>query len=233
MRKPTRDALGHSISEQRAKPDPATPTAIGYGSRQGRSRRADVLTALRDKNSNIGQKIRQRRRRLGLTLREVADAAGLSAGFLSQIERDLATPSLVSLFNIAKSIDASVSDFLVTPQEERAVFLDSERRYFSISNSPLLYSRLSSEFPDRSLNVTFVKVPPGYTSELSSHEGEEVMYVVSGGIFVTIGGEHFELGKDDSIHFRSTTFHKWGSTSGTETKLLTIVTVPVYESREA
>jgi transcriptional regulator with XRE-family HTH domain len=192
----------------------------------------DLGMVRREKNSKIGGKVRQRRRHLGLTLRQVSESSGLSVGFLSQIERDLATPSLVSLFNIARSIDASVTDFLVMPQQERAVVLDKDRDEFTIVGSPLIYSRLSSEFSDRILHVTHVKVPPGYVSELSSHEGEEIMYVCSGGIFVNIGGEHFDLGKDDSIHFQSTVFHKWGSTADVETRLLTIVTVPVYEDRK-
>jgi transcriptional regulator with XRE-family HTH domain len=185
---------------------------------------------MRDKNMDVGEKIRRRRRRLGLTLRQVSESAGLSVGFLSQIERGLATPSLVSLFNIARSIGASVSDFLATPQHERAVFRDKEREHFTIAGSPLLYSRLSGEFPERELNVTFVQVPTGYVSEFSSHEGEELMFVLSGGIFVTIGGERYDLGKGDSIHFRSSVFHSWGNTSDDQTRLLTIVTVPVYES---
>ena len=55
------------------------------------------------------------------------------------------------------------------------------------------------------------------------------MYVLKGGIFINIGGEHRELTTGDSIHFRSTVYHKWGSNSDAETHIVTIVTVPVYD----
>lgn len=51
----------------------------------------------RNTKTSLGSSLRERRRKLGLPLKEVADGAGLSVGFISQIERDLTAPSLSSL----------------------------------------------------------------------------------------------------------------------------------------
>ncbi|MCE3544130.1 helix-turn-helix transcriptional regulator, partial [Escherichia coli] len=62
--------------------------------------------------------IRARRRQLQLTLQEICDAAGISVGYLSQVERDHATPSLGTLAQIARSLDVGVDYFIATPTAE-------------------------------------------------------------------------------------------------------------------
>jgi len=64
----------------------------------------------------LGQRLRARRRELSLTLKEVADAAGLSVGFISQVERGLTVPSLSSLASIAGVLGSHVTTFLAQPE---------------------------------------------------------------------------------------------------------------------
>ena len=54
---------------------------------------------------SIASLLKARRHERGLTLQELADRAELSAAFLSQAERGKATPSIVSLINIAKALE--------------------------------------------------------------------------------------------------------------------------------
>ena len=53
----------------------------------------------------LGTRLRDRRQSLGLTLKEVADQAGLSVGFISQIERGITIPSLTSLINVCRVLE--------------------------------------------------------------------------------------------------------------------------------
>ncbi len=64
----------------------------------------------------LGKRLRARRRELSLTLKEVADGAGLSVGFISQVERGLTVPSLSSLASIAGVLDSHVTTFLAQPR---------------------------------------------------------------------------------------------------------------------
>ena len=73
-----------------------------------------------DNAPTLGCRLRDRRKALGLTLAQVADAAGLTAGFISQIERDLATPSLTSLTNVARVLDLDPAAFLMQPPDPGA-----------------------------------------------------------------------------------------------------------------
>ena len=68
---------------------------------------------------NLGARLRARRKAIGKTMQQVADEASLTIGFISQIERGISTPSLASLYNVAKALDASV-DMLVSQAPKRS-----------------------------------------------------------------------------------------------------------------
>ena len=67
---------------------------------------------------SLGARLRARRKAIGKTMQQVADEAGLTIGFISQIERGLSSPSLASLYNVAQALDASV-DMFVSRKPER------------------------------------------------------------------------------------------------------------------
>ena len=70
----------------------------------------------------IGQRIKQLRVMKGLTQEELADRAELSKGFISQVERDLTSPSIATLMDILQCLGVSVSEFLQKNPEEQIVF---------------------------------------------------------------------------------------------------------------
>ncbi len=61
---------------------------------------------------SLGARLRARRKAIGKTMQQVADEANLTIGFISQIERGISSPSLASLYNVAKALDASVDMFV-------------------------------------------------------------------------------------------------------------------------
>ncbi len=72
-----------------------------------------------------GQMIRARRVQLGLTLQQLGEKAGLSPAFISLVERNKASPSLVSLLNLARALDVKASAFMEIPAGH--VFTDDQR----------------------------------------------------------------------------------------------------------
>ena len=64
----------------------------------------------------LGHRLRTRRQELGLSLRELAERVGLTASFLSQIERDLASPSIESLRKISDALEVPIFHFLIEPE---------------------------------------------------------------------------------------------------------------------
>jgi transcriptional regulator with XRE-family HTH domain len=163
----------------------------------------------------LGQRLRARRKARGMTLQQVADATGLTAGFVSLIERDLATPSIASVSGIAGVLGATMGEFLDTPPAPSALTRAEARQEYAIAQGGLSYERLSNAFAGSVLRSVVIHEPPGHRSEPVSHAGEELIYVLSGQLTVELEGEVTVLRPGDSIHFSSIRVHAaWNA--GTE-----------------
>ncbi len=174
-----------------------------------------ALTAREDQVEEItlGVHLRERRKALNLTLKEVADRAGLSVGFISQIERSITTPSLSSLVSVSRVLGLHVSEFLAQPRVDTPQTRHDERPVYAISRNSVTYERLSSSFPGSILRSVIIHEPPGHRGEPISHEGEEILFVLEGAITVEVEGERSILEAGDSIHFPSTRTHStWNHT---------------------
>ena len=166
--------------------------------------------------SELGAGLRTRRKELGLTLQAVANAAGLTAGFISQVERGITAPSLASLVSVAEVLQTPLSAFLRQPRQDSAATHESSRAAYSVAGAEVTYERLSTSFNGSKLHSVIVNEPPGFRSEPISHRGEEMFYIISGEITVEIEGEIEILSKGASIHFDSSRIHStWNHGIGT------------------
>ena len=180
----------------------------------------------------LGSRLRERRRALGLTLQEVADATNLSVGFISQLERDLTSPSLASLAAIARILQTHVSEFLVMPGTGTSVTRPDGRNRQALTEGGQVYERISAAFAGHSLNAVIIHEAPGYRSERSRHEGEELYYVLEGSTTIELEGKRIILRAGDSMHFESGRSHSsWNHTTET-TRILVVCTMDVFGENE-
>lgn len=170
----------------------------------------------------LGARIRDRRKALGLTLQVVADQAGLTTGFISQIERGIAAPSLSSLAAVSRVLGIEASDLFMQPPVPGPMTRSGDRPVYSLDPKALSYERISSTFPGNVLRAVIIHEAPGYRSEPIRHEGEELFFVLSGALTVEIDGVRNLLRAGDSIHFASTRVHSsWNHTTEVTTMLHT------------
>lgn len=155
----------------------------------------------------LADRLRARRKNVGLTMQQVADQAGLSVGFISQIERGITTPSLSSLVSVSRVLGLHVSEFLAQPPADTPQTRHDERPVYAISESSVTYERISSSFPGSVLRSVIIHEPPGHRAEPIAHEGEEMLFVLEGTVTVEVAGERTVLETGDSIHFPSTKIH--------------------------
>ncbi len=181
----------------------------------------------------LGERLRRQRNLLGLTLQGVADAAGLSVGFVSQIERGITTPSLSSLVAVSRVLNVHVSDFLAQPKVTAPLTRQSERPHYAIGGNSLTYERLSSSFPGNVLRSVIIHEPPGYRSEPIAHEGEEIYFILDGELTVEISGVETVLAAGDSIHFPSTKIHSTWNHTDQPTTILHTGTMDVFGEEPA
>ena len=174
----------------------------------------------------IGHRIKARRKALGLTLQELAAESGLSAPFISQAERNLTTPSVWSLMNLAKALQVEVSHFMEWPQTNEIVFRADKPKVVNI-DSVVGYVDLASELPDRKMDAVMVRIPAGFAFPPDSHDGEIFRYVVKGRLTAVAGEVEVELGPGDGMHFDGRATHYVRNDSD-EDVLLLYVSTPAY-----
>lgn len=174
----------------------------------------------------FGGRIRDLRRKAGLTLQALADQAGISVGFLSQVERDKATPSLGTLASLAAALGVDVDVFIATPKPADSVTRAGERPRFAIADSSLGYERLTTTLPGGTLSALIVHIPQGYASETVAHVGEELIVVLDGTIRQTLAGADFVLRPGDSLHFMGDTPHAFANIGEGPARLLWTGTSP-------
>lgn len=181
-------------------------------------------------NPSLGERLRDRRKALGMTQQQVADAASLTVGFISQVERGLSTPSLASLYNLAGALQASVDTFVSrAPGGGNSLVTHSgERQTYRAPGIARSYEFLERGFPDALLNACLSHVPPGHASETMSHEGEEFVYLVSGRMRYEVDGEGYELGPGDTLHFDSRRPHRGTNIGTTEAVELWVGTMRIF-----
>ena len=180
----------------------------------------------------LGERLRERRQALGLTLKQVADDASLSVGFISQIERGITTPSLSSLVNVSRVLGQHVSSFLSLPPGTASLTRLDQRPHYAVGSSALVYERISAAFPGYQLTTVIIHQPPGYRSELIAHDGEELFYMLAGAMTVEVEGEIFVLEAGDSLHFSSQRVHTTWNHGDVEAVLLHTCTMDVFGDRE-
>ena len=170
-----------------------------------------------DDIASLGERLRNRRKSLNLTLQEVADQAGFSVGFISQIERNITVPSLTSLVAVCRVLELDIGAFLGQPKSSSAVTRHNQRPVYALGGAPghtVTFERTSAAFPGSTLRSTIFSEPPGYRSEPMRHEGEEIFFIIEGALTIEIDGQCTILEAGDTAHFPSTLSHStWNHTT--------------------
>lgn len=205
------------------------PTPVAAPPRRAASADAALSGPVADaRGLEVGAALRRRRNDLGLTLAEVGQRSGFTTGYLSQLERDLATPSLTALAAIGRALGVELDFFLRTPNGRGHHFPASGRDFFSLSRHGMQYARVSGEFPGHVANALFVRIPAQYFSHPIKHEGEELVYVIEGRLRYTLGERSLDLAPGDVVHLPSSTAHCWENPTDEAACVLWVGTAPIF-----
>lgn len=163
-----------------------------------------------DKKPHLGSRLRILRETRALSLAELARSSGLTKGYLSKVEREIATPSTATLLVLCEALGISLGElFESTPHHD--VIRASERVAISLGGEGILESLISPS-GERRLQVLHSIIQPGGGSgpDLYSLPSEvEFAFVLSGSISLTVEGVVHRLRKGDSITFSSQVPHSF------------------------
>ncbi len=176
---------------------------------------------------NIGAKIKELRVAKGLTQEELADRSELSKGFISQLERDLTSPSIATLADILQCLGVSVADFFAEDTVEQVVFGDED--YFEKLDAELK-NKIEWIVPTAQKNamepIRLTLEPGGETYPDNPHEGEEFGYVLKGEITIHLGNHTFQAKQGESFYYVPEKIHYIKSKKGAE--IIWISTPPSF-----
>jgi transcriptional regulator with XRE-family HTH domain len=176
---------------------------------------------------NVGLRLRLVRSSRGLSLAEVANAVGISTGFLSAIERSAMNASVATLRNLAKFYKLNILDFFDQSGARQYLVRPAERRQLDASDGVRM-ELLAWGNPVMEPHLFHVAPGAGSGEEEYSHDGEEFLFVLSGALNLVVNGEQYCLSKGDSFYFESTSPHRWSNPSKLEAVVLWVNTPPTF-----
>lgn len=177
----------------------------------------------------IGTKLKDLRIAKNLTQEELADRAELSKGFISQLERDLTSPSIATLVDILQCLGTDLQEFFSTPVDEQIVFHDQD--YFEKVDTELK-NKIEWIIPNAQKNmmepIRLTLEPGGSTYPDIPHEGEEFGYVLHGSITIHLGKNVYKAKKGESFYFIPNTQHYITANGKTGAELIWVSTPPSF-----
>ena len=190
-----------------------------------------------DKNK-IGAKVKLVRENRKLSVEEVAERSGLNAAQISSIEDGSLVPNLTPLIKIARVLGVRLGTFMDDQEDLGPVLVrggnekdkKSVTRFSERSNavsSDLDFYSLAQNKADRHMDPFVIDIfPPSHEDvKLSSHEGEEFIYVLTGNVQIIYGKDKYDLKPGDSIYYDSIVAHHVHSVDG-NAKILAVVYTP-------
>ena len=189
--------------------------------REGRARPAADGSA-----GAIGSHLRQLRAKQKLSLAQLAQAVGISVGFLSALERSQMSGSVGTLRKLARFYKTNILDFFDATGASTRQVRPAQRKV--LEAGPGVRMELLAWGNTVMEPHLFRVAPEAGSGDSYTHEGEEFLYVLRGELTITLEKEEYRLKTGDSFYFESATPHHWRNPGRAETLLLWINTPPTF-----
>ncbi len=178
----------------------------------------------------IGEKLRRLRLQKGLTQEEVADRCELSKGFISQVERDLASPSIATLTDMLECLGSNLKEFFSETGDEKTVF--SQNDMFVKEDGETLKGSITWLVPSAQKNdmepILVELGEGGRTQEMPPHEGEEFGFVLSGTVTLRVDGKRYRVKTGESFSLHPNAAHSVENAGKRPARFLWVSTPPNF-----
>ena len=178
---------------------------------------------------NIGNKIKELRIEKNLTQEELANRAELSKGFISQLERNLTSPSIATLIDILQCLGTNLTEFFAEESDEQIVFRKDD---FFVKKDTGLRNTTEWIIPNAQKNMMepiLLTLEAGGSTYLDvPHEGEEFGYVLQGSIQIHVGRKVHTAKKGESFYFIPHSEHYITANKTNGAKIIWVTTPPSF-----
>jgi transcriptional regulator with XRE-family HTH domain len=188
----------------------------------------------------FGEKIRAVRERRALTLREVADRAGVSESLVSQVERNRVSPAIDTLLALADALDLDLEYLFSDYRRDRSVRITRLRERDTFTRPGVLYERLArleglprgdNAEARNGIEAYAITLRPGAKtgSKEYGHPGWELGVIQEGQAELILGNQTYPLFPGDSVTFMADAPHVLANTGPHTVRVLWIITPPKDE----
>lgn len=177
----------------------------------------------------IGEKIKSLRRKMDLTQEELAHRSELTKGFISQLERDLNSPSVDTLADVLEALGTNLGEFFSEEKEEQIVFKEED---FFVGTNEKLGHQMKWIVPNSVKNemepILLILDKNGESRRYAPNEGEEFAYVLEGKIKLYYGDEEYILKQGETFYIFSDLERYIKNINNGESKVLWISNPPNF-----
>ena len=173
--------------------------------------------------AQLGERLREERRRRGLTLNQLAQQTGVTTGFLSQLERGKNSPSLLTLWRITDALQVPLGQLFTAgadPHADRYIVRNGSQRVQIPGWQQSLYRLAATEELPFAAHLNIF--PPGFATSESPgrHNGTEWLYVLQGTVELQLNGVAYTLTPHDSASFPSSVPHRLTNVGGEDAHVI-------------
>lgn len=182
---------------------------------------------------DLGAKIRNYRKEKNISINALAEKVSITPSMLSQIERNLANPSINTLKLISSALEIPLFQFFTddSADVEKLIVRSGERKKFMTSNKDTTYE-YELLTPDTTGTIEFiyqvVKAGSNTGDAVQSHDGEEVAYLMKGTLNLMLGEAAFRLDAGDSVRIPARSPHLWINEGKEDAVLIFAITPPCF-----
>ena len=178
---------------------------------------------------DIGLKLKELRIQKSLTQEELADRAELSKGFISQLERNLTSPSISTLTDILQCLGTDLKEFFNEEEDSQIVFTKDD---FFEKKDDELHNTIEWIIPNAQKNAmepVLLTLHAGGRSEVYlPHEGEDFGYVLKGSVRISYGSRTYSVRSGESFYFKAGKRHFIENPTSRDAVLIWVTTPPNF-----
>ena len=173
---------------------------------------------------SIGNKIKELRKRFGLTQNELADRCDLTKGYISQIENDLTSPSIMTLTDILTVLGTNLKDFFKDDDDTKIIFKKED--YFQKIRETESVTWLVPNSQKNEMEPVLFTLEANQSTDIDMpHEGQEFGYVLKGKVTVVYGNNKYLCKEGETFYFTTDKNH-YLINSGSKQAVIIWVTSP-------
>ncbi|MBP1925955.1 transcriptional regulator with XRE-family HTH domain [Sedimentibacter acidaminivorans] len=177
---------------------------------------------------DIGENIKRLRNANSLTQQELADRCELTKGYISQIERDLTSPSIATLTDILECLGTDLGTFFNGAVDGKIVFKEDDV-FVKETDDNYIINWIIPNAQKNKMEPILVELDSYAKTKVDNpHEGEEFGYILSGTIMLYYGNHAFKVKKGESFYFKTNKSHYIENTSKNAARVIWVSTPPNF-----